>query len=190
MAETLENTASVIALISIGRGNVQAIGATVEAARAELAASIGGPAQVWSVIYESDAEDNDYRIIRLPAGEWTGSDADGARAHEVGEIVGYCRSRDKLRIDGFTIDSGNMSYGGPAILANVNGEEELEWLDDDGDICRDDSHLDVNRSDIYDGDQITEIYDAMQAYIDALPETERAQLRADCQMAAAERVPA
>jgi hypothetical protein len=171
MQKTLENAASVIALVSIGRGNVWSVGVTVEAAQAELAGLIG-PAQVWSDIYKFDAEDDDFAVIRLPAGDWTGSDADGARAYEVGEIVGYCRNRDALRITDFYI--GDIE-GDAAVFATVNGSDEVEWLDEDGDIVRTSglSHLETNRSDVYNDDERDEIHRAMQAWLDT-PEAEAA----------------
>lgn len=171
MAKALENNASVVALVSIGRGNIQGIGATVEAAQAELEGLIG-TAQAWSDIDKFDADDDDFAIIRLPAGDWTGSDADGARAYEVGEIVGHCRNRDALRITDFYI--GDVE-GDAAVFATVNGSDEVEWLDEDGDVIRTSglSHIETNRNDIYDDDERDEIHDAMQAWLDT-PEAEAA----------------
>lgn len=71
----------------------------------------------------------------------------------------------------------------------MNGEEELEWLDEDGDVVTTPgaSHLDTNRSEVYGEDEIDEIQTAMQAFIDSLPESEREQLREDCTAAKAAR---
>src|SRR5690606_28366672 len=108
---------------------------------------------------------------------------DAERALGIGEIVGYYRCRESLDIRNLRVEWQDGSY---AILADVSGETELEWLDADGDVeTGPDSHLITNRRIDYRGDEIDEIHAAMQAHIDALPEAERERLRADCAEAAA-----
>lgn len=70
-----------------------------------------------------------------------------------------------------------------AITAEVDGEDELEWLDDEGDLTPEASHLHTNRQDVYDEDEIEEIRTAMQEFIDELPAAKRNKLRADCRAA-------